>query len=387
MIKVYLDWNCITHCKDSLSELYDLLKQYNHLFICPYGVPHLRDIQTNMGSNMKEYERDLDILTQICEGHMLSCCDDKIELLDILPRDYLLDSGEILDFLQNKLFFPYASMRTLFRTAFNPDDLQRIAMENNPKQVVPVANNILKNTLGINSIEDLMIGTRTIYKPTLEMKFKQDYYSLDMLNYKSEAKKKSFSNIDTDAQHIYLACFCDYLITNDKKMREKAQAIYNNNHCATQVMDPFSFIKEIPIIVDKCYDQYLIPNAMHTNGIPTIKEDGAHFKALEYPLWGAFKYCYNIAALNNSCSKNMAFFLPERFMFYDELRPIAVITSLCLPDSQRELHVQQYLESYINSTPIDNFAFSIDTPKYRYDCVLMRYNELPALQVRYTSKT
>lgn len=83
----------------------------------------------------------------------------------------------------------------------------------------------------------------------------------------------------------------------------------------------------------------------------------------------------------------MAFFLPERFMFYDELRPIAVITSLCLPDSQRELHVQQYLESYINSTPIDNFAFSIDTPKYRYDCVLMRYNELPALQVRYASKT
>jgi hypothetical protein len=57
MIKVYLDWNCITHCKDSLVELKELLQQYRHIFICPYGVAHLRDIQTSAGSAIV-YERN-----------------------------------------------------------------------------------------------------------------------------------------------------------------------------------------------------------------------------------------------------------------------------------------------------------------------------------------
>lgn len=66
MIKVYLDWNCITHCKDTLSELKDLLDQYKDIFICPFSVAHLRDVQTKCDANPIEYEKDLDLLTEIC---------------------------------------------------------------------------------------------------------------------------------------------------------------------------------------------------------------------------------------------------------------------------------------------------------------------------------
>lgn len=146
MIKVYLDWNCITHCKDSLVKLKELLQQYRHIFICPYGVAHLRDIQTNLNAKPKEYEKDLDLLTHICGGHMILCNNDRLEVLNVTPREYLLDNGKDLDFLQNKFNFPYNSTRELLRIAFNPKDLHRIAVEDNPQNVIPLINSIVKKT-------------------------------------------------------------------------------------------------------------------------------------------------------------------------------------------------------------------------------------------------
>ena len=380
MIKVYLDWNCITHTKDLFPELKELLARYSHVFICPYGVAHLRDIQTISSSNPKEYEKDLDLLTQICGVHMLLCSGNDMQLLNVKPRDYLSDSGDFLDILQNKFPFPYDFMRKLFRTVFAPKDLQSIAKENDPTKVFQLANDTVEKTLGID-ISTLLGRANNTGKTTLELKMRQDYYALDMLGYKSEDKKKSFANIDTDAHHIYLAAFCDFLISNDKKMRDKASSIYSNYHCVTKVMDVHSFMNEMPRIVEKCYESELIPNAMQTNGFPRMEEDGAHYMALDYPLWGTFKFCYNAITLNSSMPRNVAYFMPGQFMFYDELRPLAVMTSLWLPESQREKHIENYIQSYIQSKPIGNIAFTLNSPAHQYDCVLMSYNSLPALQV------
>ncbi|MBR1564048.1 MAG: hypothetical protein IJ650_01735 [Paludibacteraceae bacterium] len=149
-------------------------------------------------------------------------------------------------------------------------------------------------------------------------------------------------------------------------------------------MDPKAFIKEIPLIADKCFEEDAIPNAMNTYGSPIMKEDGAHVKALEYPLWGIFKYCYNAAALDSNMPQNMAFFFPDKlFMFYDELSPLAVITSLLLPESQRKSHIEHYIQSFIENKSIENIAFEIITAKYRYNCFLTTFEGLPALQVSY----
>lgn len=380
MIKVYLDWNCITHCKDSLAELKELLKLYGYVFICPYGVAHLRDIQTKLNTNPKEYENDLDLLTQICGAHMLLCTGDEMKLLNVTPRDYLVDNGESLDFLQNKFNFPYDSMRKLFRSAFAPKDIHRIEIENDPSKVYSIANETVERTLGYD-INTLLERFNTFGKRTLEMKMKNEYYVLDMLGYKTEDKRKSYSNIDTDAHHIFLASFCDYLVSNDSRMREKAKAIYSHCNCVTKVMDPKSFMKEMPRIVEKCYDTELIPYAMKTYGTPTIQEDGAHFKAMDYPLWGTFKFCYSAVALDSTKPDNMAIFVPGQFMFYDELRPLATISSMVLPESYRDAHTKNYIQSYIDSKPLDNITFTLDTKNYRYNCALMTYNSLPALQV------
>ena len=45
--------------ENSFSELKETLKQYGHVFICPYSVAHLRDLLTNFEANRKEYEKDL----------------------------------------------------------------------------------------------------------------------------------------------------------------------------------------------------------------------------------------------------------------------------------------------------------------------------------------
>lgn len=385
MIKVYLDWNCITHSKDSFAELKEALKQYGHVFICPYSVAHLRDLLTNFEANRKEYEKDLDLLTDMCGEHMLILNGDNMNLFNVSPKDYLVDNADSLDFLQNKFKFPYNNTRELLRIAFNPADIHRISVENNPQNVIPLVNGIVNSNLRVfDSIDSLLETSNSFRTNTLEIRIKEVYYALDMLGYKSEDKKKSFANIDTDAQHIATACLCDYLISDDRRMRDKAKTIFDHIHCATKVMDPKSFMEEMPRIVEQCYDDELIPKAMHSNGIPTIKEDGAHFQALDYPLWGAFKFCHNATAISSTLPTNMAYFLPDHFMFYDELRPLAVITSLALPESQREEQIERYIQSFVQSKPIENFAFHMKAKNYIYDCVLFTLDRLPALQVRCT---
>lgn len=385
MIKVYLDWNCITHCKDSLVELKELLiKRYNNVFICPFSEAHIRDVLTKSNCGSEYYEQDLDLLTQISGGNMLLLKRNTIKLYKVNPREYISKEGDVLDYIQNEFTFPYDTIRQSLKLALNDIDRNRISKEDAPQNVIPLIDKMVRRDSNVNTdINSILERSNTLGNNTLETKIKQVYYVLDMLGYKSEDKRKSFANIDTDAQHIALASLCDYLITNDKKMRDKANAIYSHMHCVTKVMDSQAFIDEMPIVVKRCYDLELIPNAMATKGTPTIKEDGgAVLKALDYPLWGTFKYCYNAKALNSKLPENMAVFLPDnQFMFYDEIRPLAIMTSLLLPESQRKLHIENYIQSYVQSKPIEKIAFIIDAPKYKYNFVLMAIDGFPALQV------
>ena len=88
MIKVYLDWNCITHCKDSLVELKELLiKRYNNVFIYPFSEAHIRDVLTKSNCGSEYYEQDLDLLTQISGGNMLLLKGNTIKLYKVNPRE------------------------------------------------------------------------------------------------------------------------------------------------------------------------------------------------------------------------------------------------------------------------------------------------------------
>ena len=386
MIKVYLDWNCITHCKDSFVELSELLEQYRNIFICPYSEAQLRDVLRRSDANPEAYNHDLDLLTQISNGNILLLKGGKIRLYKVSPRDYLLNEESNLN-RRNKLSFQYHDFRHEIRSLLNPKDIERISKEHYPHKVMPLVENLIARDVQVaDKINDFFERIDLLGKDDIEITIKQLYFKLDLIGYRSEEKKKSFANIDTDAQHIALAGLYEYLISDDKRMRDKANAIYSYMHCVTKVMTPRAFIKEMSHIVKMCYDPGLIPKAMNTYGFPTLKEDGAHVKALEYPLWGIFKYCYNAAALDNTLPNNIAFFMPEKqFMFYDELEPIAKIVTLALPKAQRESYINSYKQAYMQNKPLDNVSFTIYEKKYRFNCVLMTFEGLPALRVSYES--
>lgn len=387
MIKVYLDWNCITHSKDKFSKLKDLLGQFSGLFICPYSEAHLRDLQTNLNANPIEYEKDLALLTDICGNHLLSLHNGELRILCATPKEYLKNSGVVLDYIQNSFKFPYSEIRKLIQTAIPDEILRRISKENNPKKVIPRINSIIKDKVNTNDdLDSLLKRAKPSAQYNLEERIKGVYYALDMMGYKKESSKKSFANIDTDAQHIAMASLCDYFISDDKKLRSKAESIYSNFACVTKVMDVASFVETIPTIADECYREDLIPSTMQSNGFPTMKEDGAHLKALNYPLWGAFKFCYNANALDSSMPSNIALFLPGTFMFYDELLPLAKITTIQLPDELKQAQIDNYIQSYKQSKPIERFTFVLISQKYEYECTLLKYDGLPALRVQYTER-
>ena len=382
MIKVYLDWNCITHSKDCFVKLKELLEQFSGVFICPYSEAHLRDVQTKCDVNIDAYNEDLDLLTQICRGNMFDLKENKLKLYKVDPRDYLLQEGDTIDFIQNKFSFPYEQIKQIAKDVIPSKDYRSISCEEDPLKVIPKINSIISRGQSVDcDIVSLLDKFNTSGINGLEMKIKQLYYMLDLMGYKSEKKHKSFANIDTDAQHIAMASLCDYLISNDSKLRGKAKAIYSQCNCVTKVKDPMTFIDEIPQIVECCYDEELIPNAIKDSNLFSLREDGLHLKALEYPLWGTFKFCCNATALNDTLSNSMAFFLPGTFMFYDELEQLAFLISLGTEKSKRELLINRFMLSYTQSNNVENFAFVLSTANSMYDCLLTTFDGLPALQV------
>lgn len=384
MIKVYLDWNCITHSKDCFVKLKELLEQYSGVFICPYSEAHLRDVQTKFDVNVDAYKEDLDLLTQICRGNMLYLEENELKLYKVEPRHFLRERGKTIDFIQNNFSFPYGQIKQLVKDAIPSKDYRSISCEEDPLKVIPKINGIISKGQSLDcDIVSLLDKFNISGINGIEMKIKLLYYMLDLMGYKSEKIHKSFANIDTDAQHIAMASLCDYLISNDSKLRGKAKAIYSQCNCVTKVKDPMTFMDEIPQIAERCYNEELIPRAINDSNLFALKEDGLHLKALEYPLWGTFKFCCNATALNCKLPNNAAFFIPGTFMFYDELEQLAFLISLGTENSKRELLINRFMLSYKQSKNVENFSFVLSGANYKYDCLLTTFDGLPALRVSY----
>lgn len=385
MIKVYLDWNCITHCKDSFVELRELLEHYNYVFICPFTEAHIRDVQRKADYNSEYYQKDLDLLTQISGINMLNLNGKKLELNKVSPRECITKHVGAYDRIIDLLTPVYKIICWVVKSKINPKDLSHISKVDRPEKVIPLINDIMSKDPQVTyNFDSLMKNFSTSVDFDLVSKVRQVYYFLDILGYKKEKERKSLANIDTDAQHIALATLCDYLISDDDKMREKAKVIYGQTHCATIVLSPREFMDKMPEISKKCMDIDRIPDIMQKNGFPIIKEDGAHYREIDSPLWGSFNYCLNASSISNKMPQNEAFFVTDQYMFYDELRPLVNNIFYTLPDSQRNELAESYAQSFIKSIPFKDIKFTVDSPKYRYTCILKKYNNLPAIHVKYS---
>ena len=384
MIKVYLDWNCITHCKDKWPELKEFLEYHNNVFICPFSEAHIRDVQRNSSSNSEYYSQDIDLLTQISGMNMLQLKGKNLSLYKVAPRDCIKKHVGAYDCFINLLTPLYRIVQLLVKATIDQKVLSRISRENSPEKVIPLINGYISNdSSNSNNIETLLNSVNTSVNIDIASRVRQTYYFIDLLGYKKEDKRKSLANIDTDAQHIAMASLCDYLISDDGRMRDKAKVIYGREKCATIVLGPHEFMNRMHEIAEKCNDVDRIPIIMKTIGFPSFQEDGAHYKKIDSPLWGTFNLCLNAASLSSTMPTNEAFFVTDRFMFYDELRPMVNSIFKTLPEAQRRALAEHYAQSFVKSIPINDLPFSIESQKYRYRCVLKKFNNLPALQVTY----
>ena len=71
MLKIYLDWNSINNIQTRHPKLYELIKEYGHLFIFPYSNAHIRELRVSKDENNPFYQRDIATLTENCHSYFM----------------------------------------------------------------------------------------------------------------------------------------------------------------------------------------------------------------------------------------------------------------------------------------------------------------------------
>jgi len=66
MLKIYLDWNSINNIQTRHPKLYELIKEYGHLFIFPYSNAHIRDLLVSKEENNPFYSHFMVTPSHLC---------------------------------------------------------------------------------------------------------------------------------------------------------------------------------------------------------------------------------------------------------------------------------------------------------------------------------
>ena len=92
MLRIYFDWNCITHLKDSEGEkLFDYIISNKPNYIFPFSPAHFEDLQRSRpckNRENKDYYKDLTILHNICDNHLIMFDNDKKRVLPFAATPY-----------------------------------------------------------------------------------------------------------------------------------------------------------------------------------------------------------------------------------------------------------------------------------------------------------
>lgn len=299
MLRIYLDWNCITHLKEPENrELFDYILSNKHYFIFPFSPAHFEDLQRSRpseGNENEDYYRDLNTLHNICETHLILFDNAKKRVLPFFatPYEYAKKSGDTLDdILKYDSFTEYITKEIgePFSAIFDKQ-LERMPTKGNitfflnevikngadllnqgfqyMKEVQTRVNYNKKLSAGIRDYDalsfkrisgatpdniheeiDNMISKSTpqfnmdkLIEFTLQnntqksdlTEFISYYLTYDFMGFKQD-RGHDLRNITTDAMHAYYGSYCDVLVTNDKRMAGKAKAVYKDMKISTKVI-------------------------------------------------------------------------------------------------------------------------------------------------------
>ena len=352
MLKVYLDWNCINNIETRHPRLYEMIMEYGHLFIFPYSNAHIRDLLVSKDDSNPYYEKDLTTLTDICGKHLLQFENERTEPLFCLPKDYIELVGDIIEKIQKTDWLPreiYELLRENVRSYF-PEKVQRKITGANPKEVFDIINESLKSIKYELSLEETTFALTDRLRIIMneETKFKTLCMALDLYGFRPEDKKKSFTNIDADASHIFYASKCDYLISDDRKMRGKAEAMYSKYNVLTKVYTTQQFENLFIAELKKEYSVERIAKIVQQYGQPIENNDGKNYKILESPFLGLFNACLliNEHTASDTVLRSALFVycFNTPYLYYTELEYFFNLIKCLLPIEYKESFQREYVD-------------------------------------------
>lgn len=347
MLKIYFDWNCITHSKNKYSDLLEIVKSHGKDFIFPFSNAHIRDVLVSHKEGNEYFDSDVTLLEEICGNHYLQFENGQIMPKYVSPRDVIDNYGKKLETLQNFEFISpemYSTMKNELRKQLPSEILKKIqgADSNN---VFTIIDNYIAQQLPDCSLDSIM--SYCFSSPDIrrlvdaESRFKCMCLALDVYGFRPEKKNKHLMNIDTDASHIFYAGLCDIFVTADSKLRGKAEAIFKKNNCHTKLMYPNDFKS---FIKDEFTKEYLfvnIPEVIDGYGKPFMNDGKAHYKLLPNQIFGMFDVCHKMDSSwgYNGNTKAGLFrysFQNVPYLFKTELEHFCDIIEKIIPDSEKD---------------------------------------------------
>ena len=373
MLKIYLDWNCINNIESRHPELYRLLGEYGDAFIFPYSNAHIRDLMMSHSVDNRYFDHDIELLTNICGKHHLVFENNMMMPKFCLPKDYVQQFGGAIELIQKTEFISseaYQAVKEGIRSRI-PSDVFKNIQGASPRNAIQIINQYVASQMPGASLQSLTIGEGNFMRDLLnaEARFKSVCLAIEMFGFRPEQKKKKFNNIDADASHIFYAAHCDYLVSADKGIRAKAEAMYQEYSYQTRVLTPEALEIIIKEEVEKEYSLANMMDSIKSYGFPREEPDGLHYTLMRTPVFGLFNACILVDEhLGNYNNPNSALFSycfnNTPYLFYTELEHFFdIIKGMLSPKDQSMF--QKYFVDEIRSGNYERATkarFDIDCP-------------------------
>lgn len=415
MKKIYLDKNILSYLKqDKYKHILDYIKANKEFFVFPFSYAHLQDLYVSKEGGNKSFNDDIKLMDEICGDHFLNYNKEtdytypyKATPSEVLKSDELrldiYNSGfrAILDPIVLKKYFgnqSYAFIKEILESSISSHNdteenriyelfnwfiiqvknlssfltdekteatiLQSVRKDVGEKILTEIRNQDSKNVWQyIEAFSQKKVGkpmSKIIQEQLSALGHKEsytifsaEYLTLALCNFYRE-KRHSLQNINSDALHAYYASSCDVLVTEDKGLRAKAEALYAKYNIRTKIIGINQLIDYMEEEIRREYDlDYIIDEVIPHYGLPSRRiNDKLAYAMVPSPILGIFDFCQYVkkdrhvtaVVLLSSCRRN-------GYVYYSELEHFFKLVENCLSQDSIKLFRTEVVEKFLSRDP------------------------------------
>ena len=429
MKKIYLDWNIINHIKETPILFDFIIKNQDH-FVFVYSPAHFSDLMNSYkeGEANTCFEEDLDKLETICETHLMRYFENKLNIHRCSPREFLekegkdypvskfllnpnllkesLKIGELdlydsfceslksisfgttielplfgsftnaFEFLDRSLSFIEKMLtdkefvKTIRKgAAANVNDKEITCINDyNPKEVIGAINGFFKRYGADADFEGLIKKVIIDNQQGNEMLvFESLYAGLDIMQFHSD--KKGLMNTMADADHAFYAGFCDVLVTDDAKMRLKAEAVYSYYGIETKIISKKELMDYlVNELQGECDLEAPSRTLLSVQRVPKEFDNDIEFSRIK--LEHAFLSYFNIMEYQVVKSVGRSFFLfareielKECFYYTETDKLFNIIKGILCDSDMIEAFEKEYVEKFNSNDRSAGFSFYLSNSR------------------------